>query len=58
MQEARAGKGHRLSWSVHFGAARVKTKKSQEVAELVVKYRDKGVVGFDIAGPEDGLPAV
>ena len=31
-------------------------KKSQEVAELVVKYRDKGVVGFDIAGPEDGFP--
>jgi len=31
-------------------------KRSQEVAELVVKYRDKGVVGFDIAGPEDGFP--
>ena len=30
--------------------------RSQEVAELVVKYRDKGVVGFDIAGPEDGFP--
>ena len=29
---------------------------SQEVAELVVKYRDQGVVGFDIAGPEDGYP--
>jgi adenosine deaminase len=31
-------------------------KLSQEVAELAVKYRDKGVVGFDIAGPEDGFP--
>ena len=31
-------------------------KLSQEVAELVVKYRDAGVVGFDIAGPEDGFP--
>jgi adenosine deaminase len=31
-------------------------KRSQEVAELVVKYRNKGVVGFDIAGPEDGFP--
>jgi len=30
--------------------------RSQEVAELVVKYRHKGVVGFDIAGPEDGFP--
>lgn len=29
---------------------------SQEVAELAVKYRDQGVVGFDIAGPEDGFP--
>ena len=31
-------------------------KKSQEVAELVVKYRDRGVVAFDIAGPESGFP--
>jgi len=31
-------------------------KRSQEVAELVVKYRHLGVVGFDIAGPEDGFP--
>lgn len=31
-------------------------QRSQEVAELVVKYRDKGVVGFDIAGPERGFP--
>jgi len=31
-------------------------KRSQEVAELVVKYRDAGVVGFDIAGPEAGYP--
>ena len=30
--------------------------RSQEVAAAVVKYRDKGVVGFDIAGPEDGFP--
>jgi adenosine deaminase len=29
---------------------------AQEVAEKVVKYRDLGVVGFDIAGPEDGFP--
>lgn len=30
--------------------------KSMEIAELVVKYRDRGVVGFDIAGKEDGFP--
>jgi adenosine deaminase len=27
-----------------------------EVAGLVVRYRDRGVVGFDLAGPEDGFP--
>lgn len=32
--------------------------KSQEVAEIVVKYRDKGVVGFDIAGPEKGFAPI
>ncbi len=30
---------------------------SDEVARKVVKYRDQHVVGFDIAGPEDGFPA-
>ncbi|WP_104525722.1 adenosine deaminase [Blastococcus atacamensis] len=28
----------------------------EEVAEVVVRYRDAGVVGFDLAGPEDGFP--
>jgi adenosine deaminase len=27
-----------------------------EVAEQVVRHRDGGVVGFDLAGPEDGFP--
>src|SRR6195952_3591840 len=27
-----------------------------EIAQLAVRHRDKGVVGFDIAGPEDGFP--
>jgi adenosine deaminase len=27
-----------------------------EIAELAVRYRDHGAVGFDIAGPEDGFP--
>ena len=30
--------------------------KSREIAELAVAYRDKGVVGFDIAGAEAGYP--
>ncbi len=29
---------------------------SREIAELVVTYRDRGVVGFDIAGAEAGYP--
>jgi adenosine deaminase len=28
----------------------------REVAEQVVRHRDAGVVGFDLAGPEDGFP--
>lgn len=27
-----------------------------EIAELAVRHRDRGVVGFDIAGPEAGFP--
>lgn len=30
---------------------------SAQVAELAVRYREEGVVGFDIAGPEAGYPA-
>ncbi len=30
--------------------------RSVEIAELAVRYRDMGVVGFDIAGPEAGFP--
>jgi adenosine deaminase len=30
--------------------------RSAEIAELAVRYRDSGVVGFDIAGPEAGFP--
>ncbi|MCA1657220.1 MAG: adenosine deaminase [Actinobacteria bacterium] len=30
--------------------------RSLEIAELVVAYRDRGVVGFDIAGAEAGYP--
>ncbi|HEY2043588.1 MAG TPA: adenosine deaminase [Jatrophihabitans sp.] len=30
--------------------------RSSEIAELAVRYRDSGVVGFDIAGAEAGFP--
>ena len=29
---------------------------SLEVSQLAVRWRDRGVVGFDIAGPENGFP--
>ncbi|TIH37773.1 adenosine deaminase [Subtercola vilae] len=31
--------------------------RSMEVAELAVRHRERGVVGFDLAGPELGFPA-
>ena len=30
--------------------------RSAEIAELALRHRDRGVVGFDIAGPEAGFP--
>lgn len=33
------------------------TSRSLEVAQATLNYRDRGVVGFDIAGPESGFPA-
>ncbi len=30
--------------------------RTLEMAELAVRFRDQGVCGFDIAGPEDGFP--
>ena len=30
--------------------------RAQEIAELAVAWRDRGVAGFDIAGPEKGYP--
>ncbi|MDR6866268.1 adenosine deaminase [Microbacterium resistens] len=38
-------------------AAMRHTDRSREIAELAVSFRGRGVVGFDIAGPEDGFPA-
>ncbi len=31
--------------------------RALEIAELALDHRERGVVGFDIAGPEDGFPA-
>ncbi len=32
------------------------TEPTRQVAELALRYRDDGVAGFDIAGPEKGYP--
>ncbi len=32
------------------------TDRGLEIAQLAVRHRDRGVVGFDIAGPEAGFP--
>ena len=54
MQEARR-EGHSIVVGNILCALR-QNSVSFEVAQKVVKYRGQGVVGFDIAGPEDGFP--
>ena len=53
IEAAREGKNIRVE-SLLCGMRQ--NNKSQQAAAAVVKYRNKGVVGFDIAGPEDGFP--
>lgn len=45
--------GHRLRVVALVTAMR-QAANSREIAELAVRFRDQGVVGFDIAGPEAG----
>ena len=54
MAEAKAeGKAIRVEQII---CALRQNNEADEVATKVVKYRDQHVVGFDIAGPEDGFP--
>lgn len=48
-------KGHWIRIGVLLTAMRTATH-SKQIAELAVEYRDRGVVGFDIAGAEAGFP--
>lgn len=50
-----AAAGHLISAGQLVTAMR-HTDRSREIAELAVRHRDRGVVGFDIAGPEKGFP--
>ncbi|WP_433722243.1 adenosine deaminase [Actinoplanes sp. CA-051413] len=50
-----AAQGHHIRIGTLLTAMR-HAARSQEIAELAVRYRDTGVVGFDIAGAEAGFP--
>ncbi|GAA4415822.1 adenosine deaminase [Actinokineospora soli] len=50
-----AAAGHTIRVGTLLCAMR-QNARSLEIAELAVRYRDAGVVGFDIAGPEAGFP--
>ncbi|HEX4831476.1 MAG TPA: adenosine deaminase [Trebonia sp.] len=53
--EAAARDGHHIQVVALLTAMRT-AARSQEIAELAVRFRDEGVVGFDIAGAEKGWP--
>jgi adenosine deaminase len=54
--EANAARdGHRIRVGAIATAMR-HAARSREIAELAVAYRDRGIVGFDIAGAEAGFP--
>jgi adenosine deaminase len=50
-----AAEGHPIRVGTLLTAMR-HAARSTEIAELAVQYRDAGVVGFDIAGAEEGFP--
>jgi adenosine deaminase len=52
---AAARDGHQIRIGTLLTAMR-HAARSMEIAELAVRYRDSGVVGFDIAGAEAGYP--
>jgi adenosine deaminase len=47
--------GHTIIARAILSAMR-QNNRSEEIATLAVRFRDAGVCGFDIAGPEDGFP--
>ena len=50
-----AATGHPISMKVLVTAMR-QAARSVEVADAALRWRDAGVVGFDVAGPEKGYP--
>lgn len=55
-EDAADSGGHSIRVSQILSAMR-HSDRSLEIAELALDHRERGVVGFDIAGPEDGFPA-
>jgi len=44
------------SWFALWLSAMRQATLSETIAQLAIDFRDEGVCGFDIAGPEDGFP--
>lgn len=51
----RGERAYGVQWGLIICAMR-HMKNSPEAAELAIRFRDAGVVGFDLAGGEDGFP--
>jgi adenosine deaminase len=51
-----ADRGHEIQVGQLISAMR-HLDRGLEIAQLALRHRDKGAVGFDIAGPEAGFPA-
>ncbi|WP_209305802.1 adenosine deaminase [Mycobacterium sp. PS03-16] len=54
-EKAAAGAGRTITVRCLVTAMR-HAARSREIAELAIRFRDRGVVGFDIAGAEAGYP--
>ncbi|HWI43404.1 MAG TPA: adenosine deaminase [Nocardioides sp.] len=54
-EEGMAASGGRIVVR-HLLTAMRHAARAKEIAELAIRWRDRGVVGFDIAGPEAGYP--
>ncbi|WP_051172071.1 adenosine deaminase [Microbacterium indicum] len=55
-EDAADENGHAIHVAQILSAMR-QADRSLEIAELALRFRDDGVVAFDLAGPEDGFPA-
>lgn len=55
-EDAAEGRGKSIRVGQLLSAMR-QTDRVREIAELAVAHRDRGVVGFDTAGPEAGFPS-